>query len=353
MENIDFICILPDGLEKVIINLFSKNWLIAPFDTEEVNFYRPANYLVNKEKNNIQYTLIIDRNIFSYVVSAYRKEKINEQHRYAISLVTFCQFSEIEIDVGLPIYEKVNYDKNNLTEAIVELDLFFRIDDTPDTDSLIDFALGYQDYINVNSEKDVSDRINSIVSWYDKYEKLKNWDSMYLITMKITELEFRNISCFDKFKQFMDWQYKEYRFSMVGTIYALIIFSSRRIKGMMKFKIKENKTIKKKQLYNMTWDLFFMDFYSKKLVDKKNNEEFLIATDDKVVKYLLQIIMRTNMSGNISTLKDYLSEKDYPMFDYYLATHKRNDEREFRGKYFKKDDHRENLIKSYESILLI
>ena len=176
---------------------------------------------------------------------------------------------------------------------------------------------------------------------------------MYLITMKITELEFRNISCFDKFKQFMDWQYKEYRFSMVGTIYALIIFSSRRIKGMMKFKIKENKTIKKKQLYNMTWDLFFMDFYSKKLVDKKNNEEFLIATDDKVVKYLLQIIMRTNMSGNISTLKDYLSEKDYPMFDYYLATHKRNDEREFRGKYFKKDDHRENLIKSYESILLI
>lgn len=351
MENIDFVCIFPNGLEEVILKLLSKNWLIGPFETETVNLYRPGNYLVNKEKNNIQYTLILDRNIFSYIISAYKKKKINEYHRNAISLISFCQFSEIEIDVGLPIYEKVNYKKENLEEALNELELFFRIDDTPDTDSLINFALGLHDNININCDKDLSCRLNGIRAWYDKYEKIKNWDSIYLITMKITELEVKAMPSIDKFKEFMDWQYTEFRFSMVGTIYALIIFSSSRIKKMMKFKKDSNKEIRRKQLYNMTWDLFLMDYYSRKLTSKIDNEEYLFATDDKVVQYLIKLILSTNMSGNISTLKNYLTKTDYPMFDYYINTIARNDEREFKGKDFKTENQRYIQIEKYENIL--
>ena len=39
MEKIDFICILPEGFEDVIVNLYSKNWLIASFNTDEIDLY--------------------------------------------------------------------------------------------------------------------------------------------------------------------------------------------------------------------------------------------------------------------------------------------------------------------------
>jgi len=104
-----YLCNLPNGLDSVIERLILNQWIISPFDISQQDLYNPISYLVNSLDHGIRYYLIIDRNIFSFIISAYKKRNKKTQHRDAIGLIAFCHFSEIIVDVSMPVYEKINY----------------------------------------------------------------------------------------------------------------------------------------------------------------------------------------------------------------------------------------------------
>jgi hypothetical protein len=343
-------CSFPDGMDRVIDLLISQQWLKTVIN-EEKELYNPVKYIYEKQILNKEHTILIDTNIFSFIINSYNPKNIQQKHREAIALIAFCCYAEIQIDVLIPIYEFINYNKNKQKEALEKLELFYKIDNSvPET--LIDFALAKRDDYIIDESKDVSKIKNRVIEWYNKYEILIEWKSIYLIVLKITELDSQKTSNEKKFELFMNWQHSEFRYSMIGTIYSMAMFSNLRIKGMMKYKTNtKNSEEKKHQIENMTWDCYFMTFLYRKPGEKtiKNN---LIATDDKVIKYLITLLVEINSNGFEHFAKNHLSEKDSKLLNIYHKVTKSDTERKFKNNSFKDENHRNNLIKELEHKLL-
>ncbi len=347
----DILCKLPSGMDKVIELLIDKRWLISTFDIEEKEHYNPVNYLFHIHNHNSKYILSIDSNIFSFIVNSYKQNNPKAIHREAIALVAFCQFAEININVSLPTFEYINFKKEKQKEAFEKLELFFRIDDSPEPETLIDYALAKRDDYIINEIKDVSSNTKKMTEWYDKYDTLLEWDSTYLIVLKITEINLLNISTIQKFELFMTWQHSEFRYSMIGIAYSMIMFSALRVKGMMKYKTNAASKEKRNQIDNMTWDFYFMIQFYRQLNEKTIDEQMLIATDDKVIKYLFGILVEVNNSGKIETLSKYLSKQDCKMIEIYNKSIGNKDERKFQNGYFQDDNHRGELKRQLEDRL--
>ena len=54
-------------------------------------------------------------------------------------MLVFCQIAEIDMEPAFPLYERVNYDKNNLSEALPDLELFYNINNA-EMDELAKYA---------------------------------------------------------------------------------------------------------------------------------------------------------------------------------------------------------------------
>lgn len=342
-------CNLPDGMEKVIDILTNNQWLKSVIN-EEKELYNPANYIYDKEVFNKEHSIIIDTNIFSFIINSYKPKNIQQKHREAIALIAFCCYTEIQINICIPIYEIINYNKDKQKEALEKLELFYKIDNSvPET--LIDFALAKRDDYVIDEARDVSKSINKVVEWYNNYEMLVEWRSTYLIVLKITELDSLKIDNIKKFELFMNWQHSEFRYSMIGTIYSMIMFSNLRIKGMMKYKTNtESSEEKRHQIKNMTWDCYFMIFLYRKPGEKtiKNN---LIATDDKVIKDLVTLLVEINSNGFEHFAKNHLSKQDSELLNIYHKITKSDTERKFKDGSFEDENHRNNLIAGLENKL--
>ena len=344
-----FGCVLPNGMDEVI-DILKKNQWLKFANNEEKELYNPVNYIYDKEVFDKEYVLVIDTNIFSFIINSYKPKNIQQKHRDAIALIAFCNYAGIQIDVCMPIYEIINYNKDKQKEALEKLELFYKIDNSvPET--LIDFALAKRDDYVIDDTRDGSKSIKKIIEWYDKYKMLVEWKPTYLIVLKITEIDSQNISNIKKFELFMNWQHSEFRHSMIGTNYSMIMFSNLRIKGMMKYKSNtENAEEKKRQIENMTWDLYFMIFLYRK-PGKKTIKTNLIATDDNVIKYLSTLLVEINSYGFEHFKNNYLSKQDAELLNIYYNTMKNNTERKFKNGYFEDNNHRNNLIAELENKL--
>ena len=61
---------LPIEFNTVINRLREKDWLITCYDTEKFDIYNPWIYYFNQYNYGIKYKIVIDRNIFQYIMSS-------------------------------------------------------------------------------------------------------------------------------------------------------------------------------------------------------------------------------------------------------------------------------------------
>ena len=110
---------VPAYLDDIVERLSRRNWLVHSFNlSEEDDLYNPANYLHNSEFDGTKYILTIDLNIYQFLLNIVKKTIPKDSFRDAASLLVFCQVTNITIDPTFSVYEKVNYDRSNLREAI-------------------------------------------------------------------------------------------------------------------------------------------------------------------------------------------------------------------------------------------
>ncbi|NOQ27159.1 MAG: hypothetical protein GQ564_17500 [Bacteroidales bacterium] len=120
---------------------------------------------------------------------------------------------------------------------------------------------------------------------------------------------------------------------------------------MMKYKSSATPEKKQKQINNMTWDLYFMIQYYRRLQNKGINEEHLLASNDNVVRFLMKSVIDVNNSADMNIVKKYLLPKDYELLEIYTKTFCRTDKRCYQGESWT-PDYTNKLIKYYEDILL-
>jgi hypothetical protein len=61
-------CSFPDGMDKVIDLLISQQWLKSVIN-EEKELYNPVKYIYEKQILNKKHTVLIDTNIFSFIIN--------------------------------------------------------------------------------------------------------------------------------------------------------------------------------------------------------------------------------------------------------------------------------------------
>ncbi len=342
--------LLPKYIEDIAVSMVNRGWVVHSFNTDNnEELYNPSNYLHNSEFEGSKYTLGLDLNIYQFLLNSNKKKTPKNNYRDAVALLVFCQISNIEIDPSYAVYEKVNYEASNLDEALPDLELFKNINNS-DTEGLAKYALGYESSYEIATEHKINHAEKREI--LTKYRRLTEWDSLYLILLSVVDIKFDDaIPENKKLPKFLEWLICKFRMSLVGTIYAMVLFGKKPLKRMMKYDPKLNVDERKNALWNMTWDLYIMNQFFRKWIGKDNAEEFFFASDDKAFCELLRSAIKVQQIGDFSPLIPYLSKSGYETAENFLNLDESSIKRVYKTDEWS-PEYREKLIESYEAKLV-
>jgi hypothetical protein len=342
--------LMPTYLPAIVQNLKKRGWIIHSFPADDEELYNPTSYLSNQHSDQIDYRCILDANIFQFTVNAVKKSAANANQRDAIALVVFCQLANIELDPTLACYERANYSPALVEEAVNEYALF-RMINSGDTDDLAEFALGYTNTLRAN--RSIVTENAFVAQKIMEFERRKDWDSLYLLTLKITEIRISgNSSSHVKIVSFVSWCLAEFRMSLVALVFSLVAFGKKPAKRMIKFAANQANGEKRKAIFNMTWDLYNATRFFSLWIDK-GTSECVFASDDIAFSTVLRAaIWVQNNDASFENLAQHVSEET---IGYLNEIPEKMKDWKTR-KYLSQDwspSHRETLIKQLEKSLCI
>ncbi len=354
-EDFQFAVSLPSYCRDITSRLQDKNWLIHNLKCEDYRIYNPAEFIAAREYEDRKYTVVLDLNVYEYLLNGIKRNKKNKLHLDAISLLIFCQISEIEVDPVYAVYEKVNYGTEKLEEITNDLSLFNNLNNQ-NPHNLAKYLFTSSDLIIediVETDKaDLSEKLT-------RYKRLTEWDSLYLHILAITQIHTETPNDYEEnIKKFIDWSICKFRLSMPAIIFASVLFAkefpqcnNQTRKNVMKFKSSQDSLKRKNSLINMTWDLYFMNRFFRRWTGKKENEEFLFASADKVLTTLLRIGIKLQDTGSCNHLLEFLSPSTVKYIDNVDEMAKSTPNRIFNSDDWT-PEYRSNLIEDFEKILL-
>ena len=287
------------------------------------------------------------------MLSAFKKPP-EDNYRKAIGLLIFCILSEIQIDPFFPVMENISFKPIKIDSSVEDLNQFYSIDNYSDLDNLMNYSLGNQDYLHFEGclRNSKTEGGNKIRNWHKKYHSLKNWDFFYITCMKIVLIEQLHESNENKYKEFLLWEKMEYRFSFICAVFAMIIFSTNRVRGMNKFKQSLGRIERKEAIDNMVWDLYFIDYFIRKVAHKQTTEEFILASADKALCEICNLAIKITSYSELEELKKHIPMELFCLWQDYLKIW----DDETIERYFPKDPEHQlttqnNMKAEYESIL--
>ncbi len=301
----------PEYFLDIFERLVERKWLIHNFPNLDDNMeYDFSGYLYNREVNQVEYTICLDVNVYQFLLNSTKKHTPKQEYKDAIGLVLFCQIAKIELDPTLAVYEKLNYENNpnKLSEITHDLELFHRINNTSN-EQLVRYFYGELERVIPDNLYEIDH--SSIQENLTRYERLTDWDSLYVIIQYIVYISLHtNKKREEKLKNVIEWMITDFRLSLVCITYASVFFSKKPIKRMMKYKHTDTALIRKQALYNMTWDLYAMNKYFQDWTKRKGEQECLYASDDKAFRHLLRSAVDIQNSGSLEPLLCYLDESE-------------------------------------------
>lgn len=335
---------------KEIVSLVSmRKWLFHNFNLEdESNLYDISNYLLAQKIYKRKYTIVLDTNIYDFLIKSLSKPD-NVKHRNAVALLVFCQLSEIEINPFFAVHEKLESDSiDNILDGLI---LFNKLNNTKTT-SLAYFAIGLSDHIDTNQDSDTTRSLlkQEILS----YQKPDEWKSLYLMILKIVDIKFdESIADSKKLSTYLNWLVDDFRMGVPGIVYALVYFGKKPERRMMKYKASEKASEKSKSVKNMTWDLFVIRHFFKKWENRVEDEEFIFASDDNAFSKILLLSIHVYKERSFESCRKlgYINSSDLTTLNDLFNQALPNKNRAYRNPSLSCEDrvsYRDNLILEYE-----
>lgn len=350
-ENLVVLYEFPDYLADVLAVLGEGGWLVHNFDVDDhLESLNPGAYRYNVQFYGSSYTACIDLNVFQFLVNAVKKDTPKELYRTAIAYLAFFQFAGIEVDPTFAVYEKVNHKASRVGEGLEDLDVFHKLNNTP-TDRLVRYAIGKEDRI-VTDGTQSSRGIGRVGPELIRYRRLKEWRSLYAIVLSVTNIEFdKTISRRKKLGAFVDWSFGSFRLSLPGFIFAISIFGDRRIGRAMKYNPSKPVQQRRAALENMTWDLYCMQQYFRRWVNRTPGAETLFVTNDDAFGRILGLSIEVQKSHSLEPVDEYISGFDQDLFAYVMEPETYPFERVYRSDKWGVE-YRDKLVSQLEHGLL-
>lgn len=316
---------VPEYYKRIAALLNEADWFVHNFPEPNLNdLYNPANYLYNCEFEKLKYRALLDLNVLQFIVNCIKKDKANPNNRIACAFLVFCRLCEFEIEPNLAIYERINYNAENLEEALTELQLLRSLDNA-DVDDLARYALGLID--NLPNVAQVSIDRDTIGHQLIRYRKLTNWDSIYLLALGAVTIYLDNsIKQTHKLEHYVDWMVREYRLSLPCIVYAARLFGHNPMPNMMKYRPHQSAHLRRTACFNMTWDLFHIDYYFKAWVGDKTNYQTILFTGDNGLRSVLRLAIATQQQEELSPTKEFIGKERVAILQTLIdSRHERTD----------------------------
>jgi hypothetical protein len=301
-----------------------KDVIRTVFPESQFDQYSFLSYAKEMTLHKTRFCAVLDRNIFSDIIAVINNnhKSVSETQKSACALLAFLQITDTRIEPGIAIYEHV--DSGHYKYAEKELSLF-RAADNVHPKYYVDIALGRStvvpnDKLNYAENSDVKDM---------KGEDSFLWKLIYGITLKMAILETRGGRNFNKIKTLLKWIYTDYLFISPCIVFAIIYFSHKRFSKMIKNIGNSDIEKIRRGLYNATWDMRLVHYWSEKVLTQKgSNQIWLLCTEDKAIKEFSQYIL--SASDDESKIEAFfvkcLGEEDgKKIYDYYVALAKDED----------------------------
>lgn len=339
--------LVPEYYTDLVEIISSADWLLHNFEADDVDIYNAVNYQHNRQFDGVTYKAIVDMNIMQYLLNIVRKPSPHALSRTASAYLAFFKIADIELDPTYAIYEKISYSENMADEAISNLEQLRGIDNY-DLNELAGYALGYFNQLPIEPKpsKDREELKKSLL----QYRRLTDWDSLYLCILVVSSIAIdSSIPRPKKLSFFSDWCVSTFRFSLPALVYAAALFGKLPAKKMMKYKTEETRQNKQKSLYNMTWDLYYIDRYMKSWISKSEGVETLLLTADTGLRLTMKLAISCQLEEGLDPLRPHIGGVVDEIDEIYAS-------RNSKGRVYKSGEwgysYREGLISKYESHLL-
>jgi len=272
---------------------------------DDFDQYSTLSYQEQIQRYDTKFYALLDRNIVTDVISIVRGTPIIQDKTggvnsriLASALMCFLLASDTMLDPTIALYEFADStEATDYTQANEELSLFESARKVA-PQIYADLALGRTEELKSEYIPPISDDPTKIT------EDFYKWRLHYGFVLKLALLELSKILPSQKIKNYVYWMWKDYFLGAVATDFAIIYFSNNRIKNMVKKLRSGNKQQVLKGLRNATWDIAILNYWGKKfLAQKQQNEFWIFCTADKSLKQIANRII-TNAVGDDKLLND-------------------------------------------------
>lgn len=318
MEDMTVAGWFPAYVADVLDVIGDGGWLVQNFNVQTHDeALNPVSYLYNSRFDESVYTTCVDLNVFQFLVNSVKKDSPHPLYRTAIAYLAFCQVAEIEVDPTFAVYEKVNHEPERAREGVDDLAIFHRLNNMP-TEELASYASGDSDVLNLDNSL-ASVEVGHIEAELTRYTRLKEWLSLYAIVLAIVDIEFDpKLPAKKKLGAFIDWTFRAFRNSLPGFVFAVSVFGHQRLGRAMKFDPSKSVVARKSALQNMTWDLYYMQQYFQRWVNRTPGAETMFLTNDGAFAQILGLSIEVQKAESLEPLGRYIKNFDQQLFAYVV-----------------------------------
>jgi hypothetical protein len=279
-------------LQSIQQMLAKDDLICSAFPLARMNVYDCFSFLKQKDLYGTDTCFILDRNIFTRIVSLARGETVSRKtkeaedaYRIAAGALSFFQCCNALVEPCMPLLEEASV-------ANEELQLFRKADNIM-PQYFADIALGRCDRLEPNltrkSELDQTEELSELPMW---------WTINYALALKLAMLELESVSQRTKLEQFLEWLHQDYVWSASAVLFATIYLSPKRKHGMLKRLRAKDRAIALNGIKNAVWDMTLLTMWSGKChFARGTNRIWFLCSRDEAVKMIARSLVSTEASA--------------------------------------------------------
>lgn len=281
------------------------------------DIYGIQHYHLSSDLSN--FSAILDRNVYTRICALVRGEQIPlhalDDHRWAAAVIAFCQIAELNFHYGSSLQEYASVKGG--ASAVAELATFHKADNCNPL-AWIDFAVGRSKSLDLSSIKDLPP-MKDIPQPKSFEAPTYDYRVNYIMALKLVLLSYGKDPPEKQMLKFIDWMENEFVLGSGAFLFANLLFSPARVKGMLKRRSVEDAR-------NIAWDLaLIQNWRTHALKGSKTSKPVLLITRDKVVKFIAKRLVASDTAEFRSHVVDHwkpAESKGELVFQRYLQLHK-------------------------------
>ena len=306
----------PLGPEKAneLQNLLREAKCFVPSFATTEDPYAIGTYVVQYAIHRTNVVFLLDRNIYSHVLSLAKGAVVNEKTRFAAGIMAFASCANATIEPGLALYEGSASGARGGWRRDLSL---LRGADSISPINWASLALGVFDRFTLKLPRQ---KIEGDALKFDPSIQLKSFAFVYPIMLKVAILSRLRGSEGSKMTTLLDWMYHSWQFSAAATIFAMQMFSSNRPKGAFKNVGSKERELILGGVKNTTWDLVYVtEWFTRIKKQAQENELSIICSRDSSLIKIAELLRQSTFENREpSFLVDRFGKKVQERYDKYI-----------------------------------